>query len=67
MNTKRLYLDPDYRKQPDTSKPYCIRCQKVVNPKTAIKVSMIGEWNVIQDDNGIHLVGSDCWKKISSK
>ena len=63
-----VYLDPDYRKWPDDSKPYCCRCQKTIKDVTkAVRVSFTDEdrgWHVKRDDNGTNLVGADCAKKI---
>ncbi len=61
-----MYLDPDYRKIPDQSKPYCIRCQKPIkNISKAIKVT--GDkvnWGQFEL-GGIELLGADCWKIVS--
>lgn len=60
----KYYLDPDYRKSPDCSKPFCIRCQKPIKDVSkAILVSYVGDCYVIE--GGKHLIGSDCWKKIT--
>jgi hypothetical protein len=60
---KTYQLDPDYRKTPDTTKPFCIRCQKPVDPNKAVKVEMADEWTV--KEGGALLIGRDCWKKIT--
>lgn len=63
--SKPMYLDPDYRKDPDTSKPYCIRCQKPIKTGKGISVSYTDEWHVVADEHGAHTIGTDCWKKIN--
>lgn len=73
---KIYYLDPDFRKEPNRSKPFCIRCQKEIkNLATAVKVRMVTkkEWSeawideqsIVKDDKSVLLVGPDCWKTIT--
>lgn len=48
MHSQVYHLDPDFRKEPDTSKPYCCRCQKVIkDPGKAVEVTVNWEnWRV---------------------
>lgn len=62
---KTYYLDPDYRIEPDISKPYCIRCQKPIKgDKNAVRVSYVNDWNVKLDPNGEYWIGRYCWANI---
>lgn len=57
-----VYLDPDYRKNPDTSKLFCVRCQKPLLGKSH-KVTV----NELTKDvtlGGEQHIGTDCAKKI---
>lgn len=57
-----VYLDPDYRKWPDMSKPWCIRCQKPIKDVTkAIECTVM---DVHVSLGGSDLIGKDCAKKI---
>lgn len=64
---KTIYLDPDFRANPDTSKDYCVRCQKPIkNIKNAIKVTVDwNNWTVIKGGN--ELIGLECWKQITKE
>lgn len=62
---KKYELDPDYRISPKIDKPCCIRCQKELDPKNAIKVTQVDEWHVIK--GGSQLIGKDCWKQITKE
>lgn len=61
------YLDPDYRKDAPKDKLYCIRCQKEIKDvNTAINVDFDeATISVKANIKGAHLVGVDCWKKIT--
>ncbi len=59
-----VQLDPDYRRMPDISQPWCERCQKPVNPKTAIRVTTL-DFRVWRDDKGKGWLGKDCAKIIN--
>lgn len=59
-----VFLDPDYRKEPDTSNPWCWRCQKAIKDTTkAIRVNVIDAM-VWPDENGGALLGRDCARII---
>lgn len=60
---KTVFLDPDYRTWPDTTKPWCERCQKPVDPAKAIRVTTL-DFQVWHDDDGKGWLGKDCAKKI---
>lgn len=62
--SQKYYLDPDFRKDADPSKPFCVRCQKPIkDPKTAKSVTV--DWNTWQvSEGGIELIGSDCWRIV---
>jgi len=70
MSVNKVFLDPDYRRDPDTSLPYCCRCQKVIKGKgKGIKVSVDfsslgGAELVMLNSDGDSLIGSDCAKII---
>lgn len=59
-----LHLNPDFRRDAPDYGPYCARCQKPVDPKTAIHVTV--DWlSWIVTEGGHDLIGPDCWKKIN--
>ena len=63
--TRKVQLDGDFRRDPKTER-YCVRCQKDIKPEaSAIRVSVdeasISVW---RDENGEHLMGMDCAKKV---
>lgn len=67
----RYLLDPDYRVEPDTSKPFCIRCQKPIkNVAKAVPVTehnKSGEWATFVSVGGKSLIGADCWLIIKKQ
>lgn len=61
---KTYYLDPDYRKMSDTSKPFCVRCQKEIkDPSKAVKVTLIADGFHVRE-GGSDLIGKNCWKFV---
>jgi hypothetical protein len=60
-----LYLDPDFRRDPDVTNPYCARCQKVIHDVSkAVHVTI--DWSNWQvTEGGMELLGRDCWKAIN--
>lgn len=59
-----VFLDPDYRKTPDTFKPWCERCMKPIKDiSRAIRVTVL-DVHVWRDNKGDGWLGSDCAKKI---
>jgi hypothetical protein len=64
----KMFLDADFRKTPDYSKPYCCRCQKPVNPEAAVAVTTDGYQEVTLGGNGYQgereWIGADCARKI---
>jgi len=68
------FLDPDFRRDPKRNPDgsfvcHCVRCQKTIkDPSKAIKVRVNWDnWMVRQDETGKELMGTDCWKVITSK
>lgn len=59
---KQYYFDPDYRKEPPKEGPFCIRCQKPVDPKRAKEVTEVRDMQCVL--GGKSLIGPDCWKEI---
>lgn len=59
-----VFLDPDYRKEPDTSQPFCCRCQKPVDPENALTCKVSGGLYDQVALGGDDLIGRDCAKKI---
>jgi hypothetical protein len=57
-------LDPDFsRRNAPKSGPYCARCQKPVDPKKSVAVTVDwSTWEVVE--GGDEFVGGDCWKRI---
>lgn len=62
---QQVYLDPDFRRDPMTNR-FCVRCQKDIRPD-ASTVRVDVNWDTMRvwlDENGQHLMGIDCAKKI---
>lgn len=58
-------LDPDFRKNPPKSGPFCVRCQKPIkDPAKAMRVTV--DWdNWLVQAGGAELMGADCWRAIT--
>ena len=78
-HTPVLNLDPDFRRDPDTTKPYCCRCQKALNNAAGTPVTVNWDsWTVVEGHNqneavwsikgnsaiSNELIGADCLKAI---
>lgn len=70
---RTTYLDPDYRKTPDTSCVFCIRCQKPIKAKNYRMVNLANDgFTVIHpadshkvlDSMDWFAIGNDCAKQI---
>lgn len=62
-----VLLDPDYRKMPDTTQPWCWRCQKRIKDTTkAVRVTVLNVM-VWPDSKGHGWLGKDCAKIIGLK
>lgn len=61
---RKYQLNPDFRRDAPRDKPYCVRCQKAVDPNKARHVTV--DWNTWEvTDGGDELIGPDCWKAIT--
>lgn len=56
-------MDPDFRRDSPDGKPYCVCCQRGVDPAKAIRVTVDWDrWMVTE--GGDELMGKDCWKRM---
>lgn len=64
MEKPKIYhLDPDFRKNPPTDKPFCCRCQKPVTGNFK-RVSVDWDtWRFHEDPEGKEIMGMDCFRK----
>lgn len=65
VKIREYSIDPDFRREAfDPNKKYCVNCQREVNIKTAVPVTV--DWdNLVVREGGKDFMGSDCWKKVT--
>jgi len=58
----KYYIDPDFRKEPNTDKPFCCICQREIKDGNGVSVTV--DWdNWTATEGGKELIGPDCWKR----
>lgn len=60
-------LDPDFRKDANPDKPFCVRCQKELHGTSRVVTVLVNwdTWEVREVFDSLELMGMNCWKTIS--